>query len=183
MTNTEKLVVVKPLLVSIESPFNAKYPWLIKRNIQYAILANTHAASLGEVTWTPHIVNTQYVKFGTNGYISDTLAELFMTKIDRKYFLGRDETLRLTNLIRQNKMDKVVCYTDYGISSGMKGAIDAAKQVGVQVEYRQLPPDMKREIFGESILSTVIPIAKNFSITATALTFFGLYRFGRFIRK
>ena len=162
-------------LISVESPYNSIYPWLQRRNIQYAIQCNTHAASLGDVTWTPHIVNTQFVKFGFNGYVSDSLSTFLFTpkglKLD-KYFIGRDETLKRTNEIRQTKIDKVVCYTDYGISNGMQGAIEAAKKANVPIEYRKLPKDMKKDIFGESVQSTLLPVVK--SITTFSLSFYGL---------
>lgn len=58
-------------LVSVESPFNTKYSWICLGNIQYAILTNTHEASLGDVTWAPHLTNTQFVKLGYNNYVSD----------------------------------------------------------------------------------------------------------------
>ena len=158
-----------PKLVSVESPFNATWPHIQLRNIQYAILANTHAASLGEVTWTPHICNTQYVKWGMNGYISDTLGQLFSAKLGAKYFIGRDRTLDLTNRIRQTKVDKVICYTDYGISSGMQSAIDVATKSGTTIEYRTLPDDLKNEIFGESFISTAVPITKWGVLSGVAL--------------
>lgn len=151
--------------VSIESPFNSKYPWIVYRNIQYAIQANTHA-SLTDVTWTPHIVNTQCVKLGMNGYISDFWAVFFSALLpnsEKKYFIGRDETLNRTNEIRKTKIDKIICYTDYGISSGMQQAIDIATEYNIPIEYRTLPYELKKDIFGESFMSTVIPIAK-FSI-------------------
>lgn len=68
----------KVKLVSVESPYNALTPWNQLRNIQYAILANCHAASLGDATWTPHIANTQIVKFGHNTYVGDTYGELLL---------------------------------------------------------------------------------------------------------
>jgi len=148
--------------VSVESPFNSKYPWIVYRNIQYAIQANTHA-SFTDVTWTPHIVNTQYVKFGMDGYISDFWAiflSTLLTKSDKKYFIGRDETLNRTNEIRRTKIDKIICYTDYGISSGMQQAIDIATECNIPIEYRTLPYELKKDIFGESFISTIVPIAK-----------------------
>jgi hypothetical protein len=155
-------------LVSVETPYNSIYPWYQIRNIQYAIQCNTHASSLGDVTWTPHICNTQFVKFGFNNYISDSLSTFFLSKMDDKYFLGRDETLKRTNQIRQTKIDKVICYTDYGISLGMTSAIETAKNGNIPIEYRKLPNDMKKEIFCESFQSTILPILKNGGIFSLA---------------
>lgn len=165
-----------PPLVSVESPYNAVYPWHLARNIQYAILANTHAASLGETTYVPHLCNTQVVTCGLKGYISDSLGDFILQRWNsqRKYWLGREETLRVTNLTRQRKVDKVVCYTDYGISSGMKGAIVAAEAAGVPVEYRKLPAELKKDIFGESFRSTAIPVSLYGG--SMALQLYGLFR-------
>jgi len=171
-------------LVSVESPYNAIFPWTQLRNIQYAILANTHAASLGDATWTPHICNTQIVKFGCNTYIGDTVGELllrFFGKNIIKYSLGRDETLRITNSVRQTHVDKVVCYTDFGISGGMQSAIDAAKLSNTPVEKRKLPPDLKKEVFGQSITSTIIPVSK-FTCTF-GFMMYGLYHLLHKIRR
>ena len=162
-----------PRLVSVESPYNNIYPWYHIRNIQYAIQCNTHASSLGDVTWTPHIYNTQFVKYGYNYYISDTWS-YYLTKVDNtngKYFIGREETLKRTNIIRQTKIDSVVCYTDYGISSGMKEAIKAAEEKNINVEYRTLPNDMKQEIFGESFMSTVMPLIPHVFCSLLITTF------------
>lgn len=161
-------------LVSIETPYNSVYPWYQLRNIQYAIQCNTHAASLGDVTWVPQLTNTQYVKFGYNGYISDSVSSFLLSKFGHGYYLGRERTLCLTNRIRQTRLDAVVCYTDYGVSSGMRSAIDAAGKAGVPVEYRTLPTDLKKDIFTESIVSTSVPIIKNVSVIG--LTILGLLK-------
>ena len=165
----------KVLLVSIESPYNALTPWKHYRNIQYAILANKHAASLEEVTWTPHICNTQFVKWGFNGYIGDTYGDLLSktTGFD-KYAIGRDRTLELTHKIRANKVDKVVLYTDFGISSGMREAEKVANYNGVPVEYRKLPPDLMKEVFYQSAMSTVIPALK--FVVMKGLLMYGAYK-------
>lgn len=160
--------------VSVESPFNSKYPWNVYRNIQYAIMANRHASGIGEVTYTPHIVNTQYVKYGINGYISDLWADLFLSSnLSGGYFVTREDTLIRTNQIRQQRVDVVVCYTDYGISSGMQSAIDAAERESVPVEYRKLPAELKQEIFGESFTSTIIPLL---SMSMKGFALYGIYK-------
>lgn len=165
-------------LVSIESPYNSIYPWYQIRNIQYAIQANTHASSLGDVTWTPHIANTQFVKYGINSYISDTLSGFILKHLQNKqktYLIGREQTLINTNHIRSTKIDKVICYTDYGISSGMQSAIDTATKHNVPIEYRKLPSDLKQDIFGESFASTATPIIKSVFIPILSLQTFHHY--------
>lgn len=146
--------------IAVESPYNAVLPWNQLRNIQYAILANTHAASFKDAaTWTPHICNTQIVKFGYNTYIGDTYGT-FLMKLSKnllKYYIGREDTLRITNGVRQTHIDRIVCYTDFGISSGMKSAIDVANANNIPVEMRKLPPELLKEVFGQSFLSTILP--------------------------
>ena len=167
-------VEVKVLLVSVESPFNAYRPWTLLRNIQYAIQANKHAAYLGDATWTPHICNTQFVKWGFNSYIGDSVGQL-ANKLTgnriEKYAIGREQTLINTNAVRASRVNKIVCYTDFGISSGMKTAIDTGEKNGVEVEYRELPKDMMSEVFGQSFKSTFIPIL-------TILAKYGLLSYG-----
>ena len=172
-----------PRLVSIETPYNSPYPWHQLRNIQYAILCNTHASSTGDVTWMPHLTNTQFVKSGFNSYISDSLATYLMLKMDKtnqKYFVGRDETLRRTHLIRQTKIDSVILYTDFGYSFGMKEAIRVAHSANIPIEYRELPDDLKKEIFGESFQSTAIPLVK--SVGIFSLSVYGLINLVRKLR-
>ena len=170
--------------VSVESPYNAFTPWMQLRNIQYAILANTHAASLGDATWTPHICNTQIVKFGYNTYIGDTYGELLLRCFGKniyKYDIGRDETLKITNYIRQTHIDKVVCYTDFGTSSGMQSAINAAQLKNIPVENRKLPNDLMQEVYGQSFSSTIFPTIQFTSIYG--LSCYGLYNFIKKIKK
>ena len=147
--------------VAVESPYNALMPWTQIRNIQYAVLSNTHAASFRDsATWTPHICNTQIVKFGINTYIGDTYGDILInfSKNLLKYDIGRDDTIRITNSVRKTHIDKIICYTDFGISSGMKSAIQVAKDNNIPIEMRNLPKDMLCEVFGQSIASTIVPI-------------------------
>jgi hypothetical protein len=164
-------------LISVESPYNARTPWTQLRNIQYAILCNTHAASLGDATWTPHICNTQVVKFGYNSYIGDTYGDFIVTFFGKnvcKYYLSRNETLRITNSVRQTHIDKVICYTDFGVSGGMRSAIVAAKMKNITVEERKLPNDLMKEVYGQSFVSTIIPTL-TFTGTNTLMGY-GLYK-------
>lgn len=187
-------------LVSVESPYNAYTPWTQKRNIQYAILANTHAASFrdlqednslipdqGSGTYIPHICNTQVVKYGYNFYIGDTFGELLLSIFGSdqyKYNVSREDTLRITNNVRQQKVDEVILYTDLGVSSGMKTAIKAAEEKGIPVIERKLPPDLMKEVIGQSFSSTIFPLfGYTVSYGCIGYTFYNLakkiFRFGR----
>ena len=173
----EEVDEVSVILVSVESPFNAYLPWKLLRNIQYAIQANKHAAYLGDVTWTPHICNTQFVKWGFNSYIGDSIGQL-ANRLTRnrveKYAIGREQTLINTNAVRASHVNKIVCYTDFGVSSGMRSAIDIGEKNGVEVEYRKLPKDMMSEVFGQSFKSTFIPIL--IMLAKYGLLSYGFYR-------
>ena len=159
--------------VSVESPYNASNPVTLLRNIQYAALCNTHAASLKDATWAPHLCNTQVVYCGIRAYIGDTFsAFLFSTGLFKNtpaatYSIGRDETLRVTNEVRKTRCDAVVCYTDYGMTDGMRSAAHAAQKAGVRVIERHLPPELKRHVIGESVASTVVPFGVALALTST----------------
>jgi hypothetical protein len=161
------------LFVSVESPYNTSNPITLLRNIQYAALCNTHAASMKDATWAPHLCNTQVVYCGIRAYIGDTFgAFLFSTGLFKNtpaatYSIGRDETLRVTNAVRATKCDAVVCYTDFGMTAGMQSAVSAAQKANVRVIERTLPPDMKRHILGESFASTAVPCGVALTLTLT----------------
>ena len=151
--------------VSVESPYNAIWPWTQWRNIQYAIMCNFHAASKGDATYAPHLCNTQVTKFGFNGYVGDSIAAILLqlgccTSPHATYAVTRNDTLRITNEARTRKMDKIVLYVDFGKSNGMQSAEMAARESGVPVEERTLPPELMSEVFGQSLASTALPLLK-----------------------
>lgn len=154
----------KFVLVSVESPYNASNPFKLVRNIQYAILCNTVEASRGHATWAPHVCNTQVVASGVNAYFGDTLADwlaslpLVGSTVAAKYAIGRERTLQITNEARRLKCDAVVCYVDFGISSGMLRAIDVAKANNICVIKRTLPKDAMSQVFGQSVKATLVPV-------------------------
>ena len=55
----------------------------------------------------------------------------------------------------------------------MKSAMDAADKGNIPVEYRNLPNDLRREIFGQSLKSTLFPLSKDLSVMGLAA--YGLY--------
>lgn len=152
---------VVPKFVSIESPYNSLYPWTLVRNIQYAIMSTAHATRSGDVCWTPHICNTQHVRCGFSGYVGDTMSVIAQAVLgDGGFGTSREFVIAQTNHIRATKVDTVVCYVDFGVSSGMQSAIDTANENGVPIEYRKLPPTWRREIFGQGFKSTILPLTK-----------------------
>ena len=152
-------------LVSVESPYDARNPWTLLRNIQYAVLCNAAEASHKHATWAPHLCNTQTVFMGLRMFFGDaTIAlllglGLFAASPAAKFSIGRAETLRVTNEARSTNCDAVAVYVDLGITDGMQAAIDAAKAAGKPVLERKLPDDVMKHVFGQSFGSTAVPIA------------------------
>ena len=184
--------------VSIESPYMSWLPWFVMRNYQYALLCYKNEAR--ELPWleegeegkegkegcmpfASHITFTQFVLFGMNSFVGDGLSEvlfhrLFASKMSSQS-LGRSYCLDLTDEVRE-ECDKIVVYDDFGTqSSGVQRAIALGKERSIPVEYKQLPPDMMKHVFGQSVLSTVVPLC-SMAITAvgTAVCARGGWRFG-----
>ena len=136
-------------IVSVESPYHNEDPELLDRNIKYAIMACRHAIKFhGEAATASHLIYTQRVKDGVHEYVHD--------KIVSEFDLGRDEVISITNEIRE-KADKLVFYTDLGMSAGMKWAERIAKEKGIPVEYRKLPEKMLAIVFEKPIEATKRP--------------------------
>lgn len=160
--------------VSIETPYYSFNPMTLYRNIQYAIQANTHATLSKEyATWAPHLCNTQFVLFGLNGYVGDNLSCIIPNLLKNdNYGIGGEKDLDAINEARVKHMDKLLVYTDFGISTGMRSAINAAERHNITVEYRKLPPESMKHVFGQSIMSTAIPVIK--TMGTAFLTGYGL---------
>jgi hypothetical protein len=122
--------------------------------------------------------------FGVQAYVGDFFGNMLlgmnMFSSAKKYCVGREETLRITNLARIQNCRKVKVYNQMGISSGMQTAIDAARQHNIPVEYCQIPDDMMRHVVGKSLASTVVWSASMapYAITSVALVR-GMYRLAR----
>lgn len=147
-------------LVAIETPYNAWLPWTLERNIQYGILANAHATKMGEGTYVPQLVNTQFSKYGFRGYVGDSVGAWLLSGLGPRFYpygVGRERILKLTGEIKAHRIQKLVVYDDLGVTWGMKSAIGIAKTHDIPVEYRKLPPDWMKEIRGQSLTSTVLP--------------------------
>lgn len=124
--------------VSIESPYNNADPNLLKRNINYAILAVKDATkNYNNAAYAAHLLNTQYVQDGEHGYLSDDVRD--------KFGVGRDKVIEITHLIRL-RADKIVFYVDFGYSSGMLAAKELAEKNGILTEERRLPEEMMKEL-------------------------------------
>lgn len=125
-------------VVSVESPFHAEDPAVLRRNINYAILAVKDCSlNYGEAPYASHLLHTQCVRAGRHDYISDSVPDPFD--------LSRKEVIQNTMAIRQ-RCDKIVLYVDFGKSAGMLDAVGLAQRCGIPVEERRLPPEMMAEL-------------------------------------
>lgn len=170
-------------LVVIETPFSASNPWTFVRNIQYMILCNFFANKVYGCTWVPQMCNTQFALFGVSGFVGDTLGAMLLPFTPAAYAafdLDRDATLARTDEVRRSaKIDKAVVFRDFGVSRGMSSGLQAVRDAGKVVEYATLPPELKRHIIGESIPSTLVPLALTSSVVGPWA--FGMWRLARMV--
>ena len=118
------------MLVSIESPYHSTDPAIIKRNVNYAILAMKDSAkNYGENPYLSHLLLTQTVVNKEHVYVDDTFKD--------PYGIGRDAAIELTNGIRK-KCDKLVFYINFGYSNGMLQAKEFAIKNNIPIEERYL---------------------------------------------
>lgn len=90
---------------------------------------------------------------------------LFASKMSSQS-LGREYCLSLTDEVRET-CDEIVVYEDFGTeSSGVRRAIQLGEYRGIPVVYKKLPPSLIRHVWGQSFLSTVVPLV-NMAIIAT----------------
>lgn len=108
------------LLVVVESPFRGKTPVEERRNIEYAQAAVRDCLLRGEAPIASHLLHTQV------GILND--------EVPRERELGM-----AAGRAWIPKAHKVVVYTDFGISLGMKAAINLALDASVPVVERTLP--------------------------------------------
>lgn len=106
--------------VLVESPYRAETEQGLRINLRYARAAVRDAVLRGEAPIASHLLLTQ------PGILKDDVPE------ERE--LGIDAGHQW-----MAAADAVVVYTDYGISPGMKRAIDLAGWLGVPVERRSIP--------------------------------------------
>lgn len=110
-------------LVILESPFAPFEFSGVKRteleNIEYARACVRHSLSLGEAPIASHLLYTQ------EGILDDNIPS------ERKW--GID-----AGLAWKKVADKSVVYTNFGITKGMQYGIDAAKEAGLDIEYRYI---------------------------------------------
>ena len=101
--------------VILESPFAGD----VERNIEYARKCVRHSLILGEAPIASHLLYTQ------DGILNDEIEE------ERKW--GID-----AGLVWKEVAEGHVFYIDYGISKGMKYAIDYASKNNIKIEYRKI---------------------------------------------
>lgn len=105
----------KPDLVIIESPFAGKR----EKNIAYARAALRDSIHRGEAPIAFHLLYTQ------PGVLDDNIAD------ERSLGISRSTAW-------YEAADKIVVYTDLGISPGMQLGMDFARQLGKLIEARHI---------------------------------------------
>lgn len=103
------------ILVILESPYAGN----IERNTRYARKCMADCFNRGEAPFASHLLYTQ------EGVLNDDITE------ERELGIN-------AGLLWGAKADKVVVYTDYGISEGMEYGIQAAEKAGMLIEYRMM---------------------------------------------
>lgn len=125
---------MKPIFVSIESPYHNADPLILKRNINYAILAMKDSSKHhNEIPYPSHLLLTQTVMNNNHVYVDDTIIDPFG--------IGRELALNLTNELRK-RVDKIVFYVNFGYSNGMKIAQQIATTHGIPIEERYLSDEL-----------------------------------------
>jgi len=102
-------------LVIIESPYAGN----ITKNVGYARRCMADSLSRGEAPIASHLIYTQ------PGILRDHDPD------ERKHGIQAGQAW-------MEKADRVVVYTDYGITDGMAIGVERAGQLGIEVSYRQI---------------------------------------------
>jgi hypothetical protein len=116
-------------VVVLESPYSGDIPL----HIVYGQRAMADARTRGEIVLMPHLLWTQH-HLAPHFYVDDW---------DEKYEIpngGRDVSLEQIKVLRE-RADKVIFYTDYGMSSGMQHGLDHCKAKGIPYETRSIGKD------------------------------------------
>lgn len=109
-------------LVILESPYAAFNGRSVEENIDYARKCVRDSLSRGEAPIASHLLYTQ------DGILDDLIPEERQWGID-------------AGLAWKCVASKSIVYTDFGITRGMEYGIAAAKEAGLEVEYRKLYSD------------------------------------------
>ena len=110
--------ITNPIVI-VESPFKGVSASEENRNIRYARAALQDSLLKGETPFASHVIYT------LDGVLDDSKPE--------ERSLGMQAGWDMMGVA-----DKVVVYTDLGISSGMESGIKNAKNLGLPIEYRSL---------------------------------------------
>lgn len=128
-------------LVVIESPYSGD----VEANVAYARKCLLNSIERGECPIASHLLHTQVLD--DDDYSQRT----------RGIAMGHAWT---------TKCDKVVVYTDLGVSEGMKRGIDAALHFGKPIEYRSLNDEKPECNYEAEVLDIKNPIVRVFDAMA-----------------
>lgn len=110
-------------IVVLESPYSGD----IQRNIAYGQRIMTDSRERGEIVIMPHLLWTQHHE-APNHFIADD---------DKIQIVGREKSIEQIKILR-TVVDKVVFYTDYGMSSGMVHGLEDCKKRHIEHEFRTI---------------------------------------------
>lgn len=103
--------------VIIESPYAGKDEFEVERNLEYARMALEDSLRRGEAPIASHLLHTQV--------LDDNVPE------ERAMGIS-------AGLSWMRVADKVAFYRDYGISEGMKNAMNLADEIGIDIDVRRV---------------------------------------------
>ena len=69
--------------------------------------------------------------------------------------------LARADAVRRLKIDRVVRYTDFGVSPGMRLTAARLHRSTVPVTDTRLPPELLRHVYGMSAASTLPPVYRS----------------------
>jgi hypothetical protein len=125
---SKQLQKLGPVVV-LESPYSGDIPL----HVVYGQRVMTDSRSRGEIVIMPHMLWTQH-HLAPHSYVDDW---------DEKYEVpngGREVSLEQIKVLRE-RADKVIFYTDYGMSSGMQHGLDHCKERNIPYEMRTIGKD------------------------------------------
>ncbi|MDC0367131.1 hypothetical protein OAM67_01755 [bacterium] len=149
--------------VTIESRYSGN-PVQTIQNYQRAVLAYKFEAEQGNMPFASHITYPQWVMCGVNSFAGDPGSELLHRIFGHwggfRQILGRKKCIQQSDDVRRQCDEMHVYGDDWKKSKGVRDAVQLAKKHMIPVTHCKLPPELERQIFGKSVLSTVVPVVR-----------------------
>ena len=150
-------------LVLVDTPCDASNPWDFVRAVQYGILCNVFANYKYGNTWAPMQHNTRLVLYGMSGFRHHGVAAWWrrhMSHAGHTYVFNKAGlSAAIRPVVREAKVDAVVLFKDMGVTKRMHKTALCAQAHNTEVIYDTLPPSLMQHVLGESVASTLVPVA------------------------